>query len=137
MLDASLKRDDVIASFMTCPLFEERRHHATKPSRLGKVPRVLRPSYHLAFLTRVGFYKKSCMYRVSEAGVVVYMTGTTRCMFINKKKPGARTMSQKTGLNSWENTVIEHMPHLSKPQAMVLALWSFGIVMAQTCGLTA
>ena len=45
-------------------------------------------------------------------------------------------MSQKTGLNSWENTVIEHMPHLSKPQAMVLALWSFGIVMAQTCGLT-
>ncbi len=45
-------------------------------------------------------------------------------------------MSQKTGLKSWENTVIEHMPHLSKPQAMVLALWSFGIVMAQTCGLT-
>ncbi len=28
------------------------------------------------------------------------------------------------------------MPHLSAPQAMVLALWSFGIVMAQTCGLT-
>lgn len=45
-------------------------------------------------------------------------------------------MSQKTGLKSWENTVIHHMPHLSKPQAVVLALWSFGIVMAQTCGLS-
>lgn len=45
-------------------------------------------------------------------------------------------MSQKSGLNTWEKTVIQHMPHLSAPQAMVLALWSFGIVMAHTCGLT-
>jgi hypothetical protein len=45
-------------------------------------------------------------------------------------------MSHKSGLKSWENTVIEHMPHLSKSQAVVLALWSFGIVIAQTCGLT-
>lgn len=28
------------------------------------------------------------------------------------------------------------MPHLSKPQAVVLALWSFGIVMSKCCGLT-
>ena len=28
------------------------------------------------------------------------------------------------------------MPHLSKPQAVVLAMWSFGIVMSNTCGLT-
>jgi hypothetical protein len=28
------------------------------------------------------------------------------------------------------------MPHLSAPQATVLALWSFGMVMAQSCGLT-
>ena len=28
------------------------------------------------------------------------------------------------------------MPHLSKPQAVVLALWSFGIVMSKSCGLT-
>ncbi len=45
-------------------------------------------------------------------------------------------MSQETGLTSWEKTVLDHMPHLSRPQALVLALWSFGIVMAQTCGLT-
>lgn len=28
------------------------------------------------------------------------------------------------------------MPHLSKPQAVGLALWSFGIVMSKCCGLT-
>ena len=28
------------------------------------------------------------------------------------------------------------MPHLSKPQAVVLALWSFGMVMSKSCGLT-
>jgi hypothetical protein len=32
--------------------------------------------------------------------------------------------------------VNQHMPHLSKPQAVVLALWSFGIVMSKSCGLT-
>lgn len=28
------------------------------------------------------------------------------------------------------------MPHLSKPQAVVLAMWSFGMVMSKSCGLT-
>ncbi|WP_181984849.1 hypothetical protein [Nostoc sphaeroides] len=28
------------------------------------------------------------------------------------------------------------MPHLTKSQAVVLAMWSFGIVMTQSCGLT-
>jgi hypothetical protein len=28
------------------------------------------------------------------------------------------------------------MPHLSKPQAKVLAMWSFGIAMTQSSGLT-
>jgi hypothetical protein len=28
------------------------------------------------------------------------------------------------------------MAHLSKPQATVLALWSFGMVLAQSCGMT-
>jgi len=41
-----------------------------------------------------------------------------------------------SGLTSWIDTVTEHMPQLSKPQAVVLALWSFGMVMAQSCGLT-
>jgi hypothetical protein len=29
------------------------------------------------------------------------------------------------------------MPHLSKPQAVVLALWSLGMVLARSCALTA
>lgn len=40
------------------------------------------------------------------------------------------------GLNSWISTVARHMPHLSKPQAVVLALWSFGMVSTQSCGLS-
>jgi hypothetical protein len=39
-------------------------------------------------------------------------------------------------LKSWIETVRQHMPLLSKPQAVVLALWSFGIVVMQSCGLT-
>ena len=39
-------------------------------------------------------------------------------------------------LKSWIATVQHHMPVLSKPQAVVLALWSFGIVVMQSCGLT-
>ncbi|MGQ9561854.1 MAG: hypothetical protein ACUVWA_15290 [Candidatus Oleimicrobiaceae bacterium] len=45
-------------------------------------------------------------------------------------------MTTQTGLDMWTETVTRHMPHLSKPQATVLALWSFGVVMAQSCGLT-
>ncbi len=36
----------------------------------------------------------------------------------------------------WRCTVIKHMPHLSKPQAVVLAMWSFGIAMTHFCGLS-
>lgn len=39
-------------------------------------------------------------------------------------------------LKSWMETVQQHMPVLSKPQAVVLALWSFGIVVMQSCGLS-
>lgn len=39
-------------------------------------------------------------------------------------------------LNEWTRTVIKKMPHLTKSQAVVLAMWSFGIVMTQSCGLT-
>jgi hypothetical protein len=39
-------------------------------------------------------------------------------------------------LKSWVETVGQHMPVLSKPQAVVLALWSFGIVVMQSSGLT-
>jgi hypothetical protein len=33
--------------------------------------------------------------------------------------------------------VTKHLPHLSKPQATVLALWSVGMVLARSCALTA
>lgn len=33
----------------------------------------------------------------------------------------------------WTETVVQHIPRLSKLQATVLALWSFGMVMAK-CG---
>ena len=39
-------------------------------------------------------------------------------------------------LRQWTRKVIEKMPHLSKPQSTVLAMWSFGIVMTQSSGLT-
>lgn len=29
-----------------------------------------------------------------------------------------------------------HLPHLSRPQATVLALWSYGMVVAPSCGIT-
>ena len=45
-------------------------------------------------------------------------------------------MKDKSSLNSWIETVSSHMPHLSKPQAVVLAMWSFGMVVSKSCGLT-
>lgn len=39
-------------------------------------------------------------------------------------------------LSQWISTVSTHMPHLSKPEATVLALYSFGMIIAQSCGLT-
>jgi hypothetical protein len=40
------------------------------------------------------------------------------------------------GLAQWTAEVTSHLPSLSKPQAVVLALWSFGMVMTKACGLT-
>src|SRR5215210_8620430 len=37
----------------------------------------------------------------------------------------------------WTEEVTTHLPHLSKPQATVLALWSLGMVLARSCSLTA
>jgi len=46
-------------------------------------------------------------------------------------------MADTAGLETWAETVATHLPHLSKPQAWVLALWSYGMVVARSCGLTA
>lgn len=45
-------------------------------------------------------------------------------------------MSAPTALYQWQQTLQRHLPHLSKPQASVLALWSLGMVLARSCGQT-
>ena len=46
-------------------------------------------------------------------------------------------MSCQRAVYQWTAVVTTHMPHLSKPQATVLALWSLGMVLARSCALTA
>src|SRR5712691_4744198 len=43
----------------------------------------------------------------------------------------------QAGFDQWLATIMQHLSHLSKPQATVLALWSFGMVLARSCALTA
>jgi hypothetical protein len=43
-------------------------------------------------------------------------------------------VSRPTGLYQWVSTVTTHLPHLSKPQACMLAAWSFAVVMLGACG---
>ncbi len=43
-------------------------------------------------------------------------------------------MSRYPGLSEWIDLVSTHMPHLSVPQARVLALWSYGIALTRSCG---
>jgi hypothetical protein len=46
-------------------------------------------------------------------------------------------MSCQRAVYQWTTVVTTHLPHLSKPQAAVLALWSLGMVLARSCALTA
>jgi hypothetical protein len=46
-------------------------------------------------------------------------------------------MSCHPRVTEWTLTIQAHMPHLSKPQATVLALGSLGMVLARSCALTA
>ena len=39
-------------------------------------------------------------------------------------------------LEEWKIIISENLPHLSKPQVTVLALWSFGMAVIKTCSLT-
>lgn len=45
-------------------------------------------------------------------------------------------MAHQDQLSEWISTVSTNLPHLSAPQARVLALWSYGIVMTRSCGRT-
>ena len=46
-------------------------------------------------------------------------------------------MSCHPRVTEWATTLQTHLPHLSKPQIRVLALWSLGMVLARSCALTA
>lgn len=43
-------------------------------------------------------------------------------------------MSRQERLSQWTTCVSTNLPHLTKPQATVLALWSFGIACTRSCG---
>jgi len=43
----------------------------------------------------------------------------------------------QASFNQWQTTIMQHLSPLSKPQATVLALWSFGMVLARSCALSA
>ncbi len=46
-------------------------------------------------------------------------------------------MSCHHAVYQWTRTITPHFPHLSKPPATVLALWSLGLVVARSCALRA
>jgi hypothetical protein len=46
-------------------------------------------------------------------------------------------MSCHPRVTEWTTILRAHLPHLTKPQATVLALWSLGMVLARSCALTA
>ena len=45
-------------------------------------------------------------------------------------------MSQRGAFYQWFQELVQHMPHLSKPQAQVLAAFSFGLGLARRCTLS-
>src|SRR6266481_9364062 len=51
--------------------------------------------------------------------------------------PRRKRMSCHPRVTEWTQTIQAPLPHLSKPQATVLALWSLGMVLAHSCALTA
>ncbi len=46
-------------------------------------------------------------------------------------------MSCHPRVTEWTTTIQTPLPHLTKPQATVLAMWSLGMVLARSCALTA
>ena len=45
-------------------------------------------------------------------------------------------MSHPEPLSRWNETVSSRLPKLSHPQAKVLAYWSYGMVLARSCGIS-
>ena len=46
-------------------------------------------------------------------------------------------MSCQRAVYQWTEVVTTYLPHLSKPQARVLAVWSLGMVLARSCAVSA
>ena len=46
-------------------------------------------------------------------------------------------MHSQASVDQWRKTIMQYLPHLSTPQAMGLALWSLGMVLARSCAVTA
>lgn len=46
-------------------------------------------------------------------------------------------MSRSPELYQWRTEIAKHFPHLSQPMVMGLALWSLGMILVRSCGLTA
>jgi len=55
---------------------------------------------------------------------------------LNSDQHRSKNIYTISALEEWKQIVTEYMPHLSTPQATVLALWSFGMVISHSCGLT-
>lgn len=55
----------------------------------------------------------------------------------NRQQQGRAPMSCQEAVYQWTGVVRGQFPHLSVAQARVLALWSLGMVLARSCGLTA
>src|SRR3989442_1695526 len=51
--------------------------------------------------------------------------------------PRRTLMACHPRVTEWTTIIQTHLPHLTKPQATVLALWSLGMVLARSCALTA
>src|SRR5881628_1533143 len=51
--------------------------------------------------------------------------------------PRRTPMSCHPRITEWTTIIQTHLPHLTKPQATVLALWSLGMVLARSCALSA
>src|ERR671932_2521064 len=45
-------------------------------------------------------------------------------------------MARPAQVLRWQQIVSTYLPHLSRPQVTVLALWSLGLILAHSCGLT-
>ena len=45
-------------------------------------------------------------------------------------------MSSQDALSQWKETVSTYLPHLSGPQVLVLAMWSYAMIFARSCGTT-